>query len=67
MRQRLSPKCVPALGALFAARLVAQLLFGGYRPDGRRTAREAFVRIPGKHRNRDAAWDALEEILATRH
>ena len=38
-----------------------------YRPDGSRTAREAWVRIPGKHRNRDAAWDALEEILATRH
>jgi hypothetical protein len=30
-------------------------------------AREAFVRIPGKHRNRDAALDALEDMLATRH
>jgi hypothetical protein len=27
----------------------------------------AWLRIPGKHRNRDAAWDALEALLATRH
>ena len=26
-----------------------------------------WVRIPGKHRHRDAAWDALEDMLATRH
>ena len=26
-----------------------------------------WVRIPGKHRNRDAAWDVLEEMMATRH
>jgi len=26
-----------------------------------------FVRIAGKHRNRDAAWDALENMRATRH
>ncbi len=32
-----------------------------------RKAREAWVRIPGKHRNRDAAWAALENIIATRH
>ena len=38
-----------------------------YRPDGSRTAREAWVRVPGKHRNRDAAWEALEEMIATRH
>jgi hypothetical protein len=38
-----------------------------YRPDGSSTAREALVRILGKHRNRDAAWDALEDMLATRH
>lgn len=38
-----------------------------YRPDGSRIAREAWVRVPGKHRNRDAAWDALENMLATRH
>jgi hypothetical protein len=32
-----------------------------------RTAREAWVRVPGKHRNRDAAWDALQDMMATRH
>jgi hypothetical protein len=33
-----------------------------------RTAHEtAWVRIPGKHRNRDSAWAALEDMLATRH
>lgn len=37
-----------------------------YRP-GSRTAREAYVRVPGKHRNKEAAWDALQEMLATRH
>jgi hypothetical protein len=26
-----------------------------------------WVRIPGKHRNQDAAWDALEDMIATRH
>jgi hypothetical protein len=31
------------------------------------TARSGFVRIPGKHRNHDAAWDALADMLATRH
>ena len=25
------------------------------------------LRIPGKHRNRDAAWAALEAMIATRH
>jgi hypothetical protein len=38
-----------------------------YKPDGRHTAREAWVRVPGKHRNRVAAWDALEDMVATRH
>jgi hypothetical protein len=38
-----------------------------YRPDGSRVAREAWVRVPGKHRNRDAAWDALKNLIATRH
>jgi hypothetical protein len=38
-----------------------------YRPDGSRTVREAWVRIPGKHRNREAAWAALEEMMPTRH
>jgi hypothetical protein len=30
-------------------------------------ARCVWVRIPGKHRNMDAAWGALEDMLATRH
>jgi len=34
--------------------------------EGRR-ARECWVRIHGKHRDRDAAWDALQDTLATRH
>jgi hypothetical protein len=37
-----------------------------YRP-GQRTARQCWFRIPGKHRNLDAAWTALEELIATRH
>ena len=27
----------------------------------------AWVRIPGKHRNEDAAWSALQDMMATRH
>ena len=38
-----------------------------YKPDGTRTAQEAWVRVPGKHRNKDAAWDALDDLIATRH
>lgn len=34
---------------------------------GDRTARQCWVRIPGKHRNKDAAWDTLQELMATRH
>jgi hypothetical protein len=30
-------------------------------------AQDAWVLIPGKHTNRDAAWDALEDMRATRH
>src|SRR5438552_14292377 len=37
-----------------------------YRPDGSRTAREAWVRVPGKHRNEEAAWNAVQEMVATR-
>jgi hypothetical protein len=29
--------------------------------------RSCLVLIPGKHRNRDAAWEALEDMMATRH
>ena len=35
--------------------------------NGRRATRSVFVRIPGKHRDRDSAWDALEDLMATRH
>jgi hypothetical protein len=38
-----------------------------YQPDGSRTAQEAWVRIPGKHRTKAAAWDALQDLLSTRH
>ena len=38
-----------------------------YRPLANRTAREAWVRIPGEHKTRDEAWDALEDAGATRH
>jgi hypothetical protein len=38
-----------------------------YRPDESRTAREALLRLPGKYRNWDAAWDALQDMMATRH
>lgn len=34
---------------------------------GKRTARQCWVNIPGKHRNRDAAWDALQDVIAARH
>ncbi len=30
-------------------------------------ARCGLFRIPGKHRNYDAAWGALEDMMATRH
>jgi hypothetical protein len=38
-----------------------------YRRGRRTMKRNVFVRIPGKHRNRDAAYDALEGLMATRH
>jgi len=34
---------------------------------GSRRVGSCWVRIPGKHRNLDAAWDALENMMATRH
>jgi hypothetical protein len=37
-----------------------------YRP-GPRKAQQRLVRIPGKHRNKEAAWDALDALMATRH
>ena len=40
-------------------------------PDDLRTSTydygQCWVRIPGKHKNRDAAWDALQDMMATRH
>jgi hypothetical protein len=38
-----------------------------YRPQEGRVARARCVRIPGKHRNRDAAWAAFCDLLKTRH
>jgi hypothetical protein len=32
-----------------------------------KAARSAWVPISGKHRTRDAAWDALESMMAVRH
>ena len=31
------------------------------------TSHSVWVRIPGKHRNYETAWDALETMIATRH
>lgn len=39
--------------------------FGNY--NHRAPARGCWVAIPGKHGDRDAAYDALEEMMATRH
>jgi bacteriocin-like protein len=36
-----------------------------YKPDGSRVAREVWLRVPGKHRNADAAWDALHHMRKT--
>jgi hypothetical protein len=36
-------------------------------PDELDRTTACWVRIPGKHRNQDAAWDALEALAATRH
>jgi hypothetical protein len=35
--------------------------------DGSRTVHEAWVSVSSKHRNEDAAWDALQDMIATRH
>ncbi|MEQ1956332.1 hypothetical protein [Mesorhizobium sp. CN2-181] len=34
-----------------------------YRPDGKRIAQEAYVRVPGRHRSHKAAWRAFQVIL----
>jgi hypothetical protein len=38
-----------------------------YRPDPNRVAWEVWVSIPGKHRNCDLAYAALEDMMAARH
>jgi hypothetical protein len=38
-----------------------------YRPQAGRVARARYVRVRGKHRNHDAAWEALCDMLETRH
>ena len=37
-----------------------------YHP-GDRVAHQCWFLIPGKYKDRDAAWGALEELMATRH
>jgi hypothetical protein len=37
-----------------------------YRP-GFRKAHQGWFRIPGNHRTREDAWDALQEMMAPRH
>ena len=32
-----------------------------------RRVREVYVRIPGKHRTYEDAWEAMEEMISTRH
>jgi hypothetical protein len=34
---------------------------------GQRTVRQCWVRIAGKHRSRDTAWKAFEDMMTTRH
>jgi hypothetical protein len=34
---------------------------------GRCLGRQCWVPVPGDHHSRDAAWDALEDMMATRH
>jgi hypothetical protein len=34
---------------------------------GNRTAHQCWVRIAGKHRSQTAAWNALQNMIATRH
>jgi hypothetical protein len=38
-----------------------------YRPLEGRTVREVWVHVPAGHRNKKAAWAALEDLIATRH
>jgi hypothetical protein len=38
-----------------------------YNADPNYRNKEVFVQIPGKHRNKEAAWKALRDMLAIRH
>jgi hypothetical protein len=38
-----------------------------YRAVQYRVAAWGWVRIAGNHRSREAAWDALEDMMSTRH
>jgi hypothetical protein len=38
-----------------------------FRVWGRRPVSRCFILIPGEHRSRDAAYDTLENMMATRH
>jgi hypothetical protein len=40
--------------------------FVNHRP-GTHSTRHRWFRIPGKHATREAAWDALDDAMATRH
>ena len=35
-----------------------------WRPAEGRVAQQCFVKVPGKHRNADAAWDAIQDVIA---
>jgi hypothetical protein len=35
-----------------------------WRPAEGRVAHQAYVRVSGKHRNADAAWEAIHEMMA---
>jgi hypothetical protein len=35
--------------------------------DAGRPVHECWFRIPGKHPSREAAWEALEDLMETRH
>jgi hypothetical protein len=37
-----------------------------YQPGSRKT-HQGWFRFPGKYKNRDLAWDALQEMMVTRH
>jgi hypothetical protein len=37
-----------------------------YKPGTRKTS-QGWFRIPGKYKSKDLAWEALEEMMATRH